>query len=65
VSVDTPTLTDGALLGELGDECARWAVRDELEAGFLRLFELRDEARRRDLPLPTACPLHDPAQPDD
>jgi hypothetical protein len=64
VSIDRPTLTDDALLAELREESARWARRDELEAGFLRLFQLRDEALSRGLPLPMSCPLHDPAQPD-
>ncbi len=60
MSIDTPTLTDEDLLRELRDECARWSTRDELEAGFARLFQLRDESLRRGLPLPLSCPMHDP-----
>ena len=59
VSIDTPVLTDDALLGELREECARWSTRDELEAGFARLFALREEALSRGLPLPRLCPVHD------
>lgn len=61
MSIDTPALTDDALLVELDRECRRWATRDELEAGFARLFALRDEARERGLPVPSACPTEDPA----
>ncbi|MEP6650246.1 MAG: hypothetical protein ABJA74_10110 [Lapillicoccus sp.] len=61
MSTDAPTLTDDVLLTQLREECARWASRDELEAGFARLFALRDEALGRDLPLPMSCPMHDPA----
>jgi hypothetical protein len=57
---DTPTLTDDDLLAEVRDECARWDARDELEAGFARLFLLRDEALRRGLPLPMSCPMDAP-----
>ena len=60
VSTDTPVLADDALLGELREECARWSTRDELEAGFARLFALRDEALGRGLPLPMSCPMHAP-----
>ncbi|MGN6524135.1 MAG: hypothetical protein ACTHMZ_13195 [Actinomycetes bacterium] len=60
MSTDTPLLTEDALLSELRDECARRVTRDELEAGFARLFELRDEARARGLPDPASCPQHDP-----
>jgi hypothetical protein len=60
VSTDTPVLADDALLGELREECARWSSRDELEAGFARLFALRDEALGRGLPLPMSCPMHAP-----
>ena len=41
VSTDTALLTDDVLVGDLRDECERWATRDELEAGFARLFALR------------------------
>ena len=57
---DTATLTDDDLLAEVRSECARWDSRDELEAGFARLFHLRDEALRRGLPLPMSCPLETP-----
>lgn len=57
---DTATLTDDELLDEVRSECARWEARDELEAGFARLFPLRDEALRRGLPLPMSCPLETP-----
>ena len=60
MSTDTPLLTDDALLTELRQECSRWATRDELEGGFARLFELRNEARARGLPVPASCPEHDP-----
>jgi hypothetical protein len=60
MSIDAPVLPDDALLGELREECARWSTRDELEAGFARLFALRDEALGRGLPLPVSCPMHDP-----
>jgi hypothetical protein len=52
-------LDDDTVLEELRSECARWEARDELEAGFGRLFGLRDEALRRGLPLPMSCPLGD------
>jgi hypothetical protein len=57
---DTHTMTDDDLLAEARTECARWDGRDELEAGFARLFLLRDEALRRGLPLPMTCPLETP-----
>ena len=57
---DTHTMTDDDLLAEVRTECARWDGRDELEAGFARLFLLRDEALRRGLPLPMTCPLETP-----
>jgi hypothetical protein len=57
---DTATLTDDVLLDEVRSECARWDARDELEAGFARLFHLRDEALSRGLPLPMSCPLETP-----
>jgi hypothetical protein len=56
-----PELDDDTVLAELRAECARWEQRDELEGGFARLFELRDEALRRGLPLPMSCPLDTPA----
>ena len=57
---DVPTLTDDDLLAEVRSECARWETRDELEAGFARLFLLRDEALHRGLPLPMSCPMKAP-----
>jgi len=39
---------------------SRWATRDELEAGFARLFLVRDEALSRGLPLPMSCPMETP-----
>ena len=57
---ETDTLTDDDLLAEVRTECARWEARDELEAGFGRLFVLRDEALKRGLPLPISCPMEDP-----
>jgi hypothetical protein len=57
---DTHTMTDEDLLAEVRTECARWESRDELEAGFARLFLLRDEALRRGLPLPMTCPMETP-----
>jgi hypothetical protein len=57
---DTHTMTDDDLLAEVRTECARWDSRDELEAGFARLFLLRDEALRRGLPLPMTCPMETP-----
>ncbi len=57
----TRELDDDTVLSDLRSECARWAQRDELEGGFARLFELRDEALRRGLPLPMSCPLDTPA----
>jgi hypothetical protein len=57
---DTATLTDDDLLAEVRTECARWNTRDDLEAGFARLFLLRDEALRRGLPLPMSCPMENP-----
>lgn len=48
------------LLDEVRTECARWEARDDAEAGFARLFEIRDEALRRGLPLPMSCPLGPP-----
>jgi len=53
---------DESLLTDVRAECARWEKRDELESGFGRLFELRDEALRRGLPLPMSCPLDTPAR---
>lgn len=58
MSTDTALLTDDVLVGDLRDECERWATRDELEAGFARLFALRDKARASGLPLPASCPRH-------
>lgn len=55
-------LDDESLLTDVRAECARWEERDELESGFGRLFELRDEALRRGLPLPMSCPLDTPAR---
>ena len=52
MSTDTPVLTDDALLASLRRECARWSTRDWLEAGFARLFALRDEALGRGLRCP-------------
>jgi hypothetical protein len=60
VSTDTALLTDDVLVGDLRDQCERWATRDELEAGFARLFALRDKARASGLPLQASCPRHDP-----
>lgn len=53
-------LNDDDLLAEVRAECSRWEARDELEAGFARLFEVRDEALHRGLPLPMSCPLDTP-----
>ena len=55
-------LDDDTVLTEVRLECARWEERDELEPGFGRLFELRDEALRRGLPLPMSRPLDTPAR---
>ena len=57
---DTASLPDDELLAEVRSECLRWEGRDELEAGFARLFHLRDGALRRGLPLPMSCPLETP-----
>ncbi len=57
---DTSTMTDDEVLAEVRAECERWEARDELEAGFARLFVIRDEALRRGLPLPMSCPLKPP-----
>ena len=62
-AVDASALDDEELLAEVRSECARWADRDEVEAGFARLFEVRDEALRRGLPLPKSCPLGDSQPP--
>ena len=59
VSTDTTTMSDQILMDELREESARWAIRDELEAGFAPLFAMRDEAVRRRLPLPESCPRED------
>ena len=64
-AVDASALSDEELLVELRSECARWDARDEVEAGFARLFEVRDEALRRGLPLPKSCPLGDPQAPNE
>ena len=56
-AADASALTDEDLLAEVRSECARWEVRDELEAGFARLHAVRDEALKRGLPLPMSCPL--------
>jgi hypothetical protein len=53
-------LTDDDLLAEVRSESERWATRDELEAGFARLFVVRDEALSRGLPLPMSCPMETP-----
>jgi hypothetical protein len=53
-------LTDDDLLAEVRSECERWDARDELEAGFARLFVVRDEALSRGLPLPMSCPMETP-----
>jgi len=53
-------LDDDTVLADLRSECARWQARDDLESGFGRLFQLRDEALRRGLPLPMSCPLDTP-----
>jgi hypothetical protein len=58
-------MTDDEVLAEVRAECARWEVRDELEAGFARLFVIRDEALRRGLPLPMSCPLKPPPRADE
>jgi hypothetical protein len=58
-AVDASALNDDDLLAEVRAECARWDARDDLESGFSRLFELRDEALRRGLPLPMSCPMDD------
>ena len=60
VSTDTMTMSDQTLMAELREESARWATRDEFEAGFAPLFAMRDEAVRRRLPLPETCPREDP-----
>jgi hypothetical protein len=61
VTLDTTTeMTDDEVLAAVRAECARWEARDELEAGFARLFRVRDEALRRGLPLPMSCPLETP-----
>ena len=60
VSTDTTTMSDQILMDELREESARWATRDELEAGFAPLFAMRDEALRRRLPLPESCPSEEP-----
>lgn len=57
---DTTTLTDDDLLPEVRTECAGWEARDELDAGFARLFVFRDEPLRRGLPLPMAGPMEVP-----
>jgi hypothetical protein len=62
---DTTRMTDDEVLAEVRAECARWEARDELEAGFARLFSIRDEALRRGIPLPMSCPLETPPSPDD
>jgi hypothetical protein len=65
---DTSSMTDDQVLTEVRAESARWEARDELEAGFARLFVIRDEALRRGLPLPKSCPLGPPPwadEPDD
>lgn len=62
-AVDASALNDEELLAEVRSECARWEARDEVEAGFARLFEVRDEALRRGLPLPKSCPLGNPPTP--
>jgi hypothetical protein len=62
-AVEASALSDEELLAEVRSECARWEARDEVEAGFARLFEVRDEALRRGLPLPKSCPLGDPHTP--
>lgn len=59
-AVEASALSDEELLAEVRSECARWEARDEAEAGFARLFKVRDEALRRGLPLPKTCPLGDP-----
>jgi len=53
-------LTDDDLQAEVRSESERWATRDELEAGFARLFLVRDEALSRGLPLPMSCPMETP-----
>ena len=64
-AVAASALSDDDLLAEVRSECARWDARDEAEAGFARLFEVRDEALRRGLPLPKSCPLGDPQPPNE
>lgn len=64
-AVAASALSDDDLLAEVRSECARWDARDEAEAGFARLFEVRDEALRRGLPLPKTCPLGDPQPPNE
>ena len=54
---DTTTLSDDELLTDLRSATARWEARDEVEAGFGRLFRLREEALHRGLPLPMSCPM--------
>lgn len=62
---DTATLTDDDLLAEVRTECARWEVRDdELEAGFGRLFLLRDEAPQAWAPDAYVLPHGRPARGD-
>ena len=55
-----PDIDDDTVLEELRSECDRWGTRDDVEAGFGRLFALRDEALKRGLPIPMSCPLGDP-----
>jgi hypothetical protein len=64
-AVEASGLSDEELLAEVRSECARWDARDDVEAGFARLFEVRDEALRRGLPLPKTCPLGDPQTPNE
>jgi hypothetical protein len=64
-AVAVSELSDDDLLAEVRAECARWEARDELEAGFSRLFDVRDEALRRGLPLPMSCPMDTPTADDD
>jgi hypothetical protein len=52
---DTASLPDDELLAEVRSECLRWEGRDELEAGFARLFHLRDEACAAGCPC--RCPI--------
>lgn len=64
-AVEASALNDEELLAEVRSECARWDARDDVEAGFARLFQVRDEALRRGLPLPKSCPLGDPETPNE